>query len=161
MTTVLIADDEADHRELLTLALRRAGYDVVTAADAPEALVLLAGGGIDAALVDVRMPGQSGIDLCRRIRDNPVTEFLPIMVISADVHRQQIMAALHAGADDYLSKPYSRTELITRLAALMRQVDTAAIRCTAVARAAMLGVLQAVPPAPQPTGELTPIRRIA
>src|SRR3954470_12931197 len=68
VTTVLIADDDADHRELLTLALRRSGHDVVTADDAPSAMALLLAGGIDVALLDVRMPGESGIELCRRLR---------------------------------------------------------------------------------------------
>ncbi|MDI6100502.1 response regulator [Actinoplanes sp. NEAU-A12] len=144
MPTVLIADDEVDHRELLTFALHRLGYDVVTAADATAALALLAGGGIDAALIDVRMPGISGIELCRRIRSSPETELLPVMVISADVHRHQIMTALHAGADDFLAKPFSRAELTSRLEALLRTRPSAAARSAAAARAAMLATRHAL-----------------
>ncbi|MEU4559328.1 response regulator transcription factor [Actinoplanes sp. NPDC023936] len=145
MPTVLIADDEADHRDLLTLALHRLGYDVVTAADAAEALSALTEGGVDAALIDVRMPGLSGIDLCRHIRSDPRIESLPIMVVSADVQRQQIMTALHAGADDYLPKPFSRAELTTRLEALLRQCPAPALRSASAARMAMLAARQSVP----------------
>jgi DNA-binding response OmpR family regulator len=142
--TVLIADDEVDHRELLTFALHRLGYDVVTAADSSGALARLAGGGVDAALIDVRMPGGSGIELCRQIRSAPETELLPIMVISADVHRHQVMTALHAGADDFLAKPFSRAQLTTRLEALLRTRPSAAARSAAAARAALLATRHAI-----------------
>ncbi|GAA4596563.1 DNA-binding response OmpR family regulator [Actinoplanes octamycinicus] len=146
MYTVLIADDEADHRDLLTLALSRTGYRVVTATDAPGALDALASGGIDAALIDVRMPGLSGIELCARIRSDPALEALPIMVVSADVHRSQVTAALHAGADDYLPKPFTRDELTSRLGDLLRRPVTGAIRSAAASRAALAAARRAVPP---------------
>ncbi len=144
MRTVLIADDEVDHLELLALALHRLGYDVVTAADSPTALARLAAGGIDAALIDVRMPGTSGIELCRQIRSSPETELLPVMVISADVHRHQIMTALHAGADDFLPKPFSRAQLTARLEALLRTRPSATARSAAAARAALLATRHAL-----------------
>jgi DNA-binding response OmpR family regulator len=138
LSTVLIADDDADHRELLTLALHRAGHEVVTADDAPSAMTALLAGGFDAALLDVRMPGESGIELCRRLRADPATALLPVMLISADVNDQRILAALQAGADDYLSKPFHRTELCTRLDNLvMRKPVTAAKSATAATAAAM------------------------
>jgi DNA-binding response OmpR family regulator len=143
---VLIADDEIDHRELLKLALHRLGFDVVTACDSRTAVQALSHGGIDAALIDVRMPGDSGIDLCRRIRNDPDTADLPIMVVSADVHQHQIMTALHAGADDFLAKPFTRAELTSRLEALLRPRNNAAVRSAAAARAALLAARQAVPP---------------
>jgi DNA-binding response OmpR family regulator len=155
--TVLIADDEVDHRDLLTLALRRLGYDVVTAEDVPQALAALAAGDVDAVLTDVRMPGGSGIELCRRIRNDPRTESLPVMMVSADVQRRQVMAALQAGADDYLPKPYSRAEFTVRLETLMRRCPAVARRSTAAARAALLA---ARTEAVQNTRE-TPLHRVA
>lgn len=138
MSIVLIADDDADHRELLTLALHRAGHEVVIAEDSAGAMAALLGGGIDAALLDVRMPGESGIDLCRRLRAEPATALLPVMLISADVNDQRIIAALHAGADDYLTKPFHRAELCTRLTNLMVSKPGAAKKsATAAAIAAM------------------------
>ncbi|MFI5894407.1 response regulator transcription factor [Actinoplanes sp. NPDC051513] len=138
MSTVLIADDDADHRELLTLALHRAGHEVVTAEHARDALAALLAGGIDAALLDVRMPGESGIELCRKLRAEPATALLPVMLISADVNDQRILAALQAGADDFLTKPFHRAELCTRLENLMvRKPGTVRKSATAAAAAAM------------------------
>ncbi|GAA4943263.1 response regulator transcription factor [Actinoplanes utahensis] len=159
MTTVLIADDEADHRELLTLVLERLGYDVVAAGDSTGALALLSEGGVDAALIDVRMPGISGIELCRIIRESPTTESLPVMVVSADVHRHQMTTALHAGADDFLSKPFSRAELAARLEALIGDRSCAARRSAVATRAAMLAARQAR--LSEPLEITAPVRRIA
>ena len=160
MPTILIADDEADHRELLSLALDRLGYDVVTAADSAGALALLAAGDVDAALIDVRMPGVCGLELCRQIRSSPETELLPVMVISADVHRHQIMTALHAGADDFLAKPFSRDQLTVRLDALLRRSGAAA-RSAAAARAAMLATRHALADDGSPRQQWLPYRYTA
>jgi DNA-binding response OmpR family regulator len=145
---VLIADDDADHRELLALAIKRAGHEVVTAGDAASAMAALLAGGVDAALLDVRMPGESGIELCRRLRAEPATALLPVMLISADVNDHRILAALHAGADDYLTKPFHRAELGARLDNLLLRKPAPAAKSSTAATAAMLAARGAMRPAP-------------
>jgi DNA-binding response OmpR family regulator len=148
--TVLVADDDADHRELLTIALRRFGHDVIAAADAVTVRGRLRQGGIDALLLDVRMPGESGIELCRQLRDDPLTADLPIMLVSADVNDQRIRAARTAGADDYLTKPFHRAELAARLDNVLLRRNTPAARSAAAATAALRAVRGALSPRQMP-----------
>jgi DNA-binding response OmpR family regulator len=130
--TVLVVDDDTDHRELMRLALSRFGHHVLEAADTDAAGRLLDHHRVDALLLDVRMPGESGIDFCRRLRADPATAILPIMFVTADVNDHHIVAALQAGADDYLTKPFHRAELGLRLDNVLAR------RNTTPARAAML-----------------------
>lgn len=151
MPTVLIADDDGDHRELLTLALAKLGHTVVQAADAESALLALRSGDIDAALLDVRMPGICGVELCHLLRADPTTAHLPIMLVSADVNGTRILAAMDAGADDYLTKPYHRAELGTRLAKLLARDGARAGRPAVAAHAALLAARAArAVPVPRP-----------
>jgi DNA-binding response OmpR family regulator len=151
--TVLITDDDADHRELMRLALRRCGHDVLEASDARAAEQILDAGGVDALLVDVRMPGESGIEFCRRLRAAPATAALPVMFVTADVNDHRILDALRAGADDYLTKPFHRTELAARLDNLLLRRNTTPDRAATAAMLAARGALH------RPVAEL-PDRRL-
>jgi DNA-binding response OmpR family regulator len=144
MATVLIADDDADHRELMTLALHRFGHEVLEATGTRTAERLLEAGRVDVLLLDVRMPGESGIDFCRRLRETPAGETLPIMFVTADVNDHRILAAMEAGADDYLTKPFHRAELGTRLDNLLLRRTGPAERSSSAATAAMLAARHAL-----------------
>jgi DNA-binding response OmpR family regulator len=156
--TVLIADDDVDHRELISIALRRLGHDVVEAADSDEAMRAVSAGGLDAILLDVRMPGESGIELCRRLRRDPATAAVPIMFVSADVNDNRILDALRAGADDYLTKPFHRAEFGIRLENLLRPRAGHAAGSATATNAALLAAHNAVV---RPLAFRTPARRSA
>ena len=155
MAVILVADDDTDHRELMVLSLSRFGHQVVPATDTGTASALLAEGGIDALLLDVRMPGESGIEFCRRLRATPESASLPIMFVTADVNDHRILAAMEAGADDYLTKPFHRSELSTRLENLLLRRSALPGRPATAATAAMLAARHAVRrPAPAVRADL-------
>jgi DNA-binding response OmpR family regulator len=156
--TVLITDDDADHRELLSVALHRLGHRVVEAENTTGAMRAVRAGGLDAILLDVRMPGESGIEFCIRLRENPATAFVPIMFVSADVNDNRILSALRAGADDYLTKPFHRAELGIRLENLLRPRAGTATRSTTASNAALLAARNAIF---RPATFETPVRRTA
>jgi DNA-binding response OmpR family regulator len=131
--TILVADDDADHRELLTIALHRYGHEVVAVADAAGALRVVREGGVDAVLLDVRMPGESGIELCERLRAEPGAVGLPILLVSADVGGARVASGLAAGADDYVTKPYHRADLVARLESVLLRRSSVAQRAVTAA----------------------------
>ena len=117
---ILAVDDNKQNLELLTRALSAAKYEVITAGDGPTALQLIDSGAVDLVLLDVMMPGMSGYEVCEKIRANDATRLLPVVMLTAlhDVsHRIQGIAA---GADDFLTKPFNREELLTRVKSLLR-----------------------------------------
>lgn len=117
-TTALVVDDDAAIRAALAHGLGSQGFVVVEAADGAAALAHIAGIPLSIAVVDVTMPGFSGIDLIRRVRADGLT--FPICVLSARDEVDDRVAGLAAGADDYVVKPFSVTELAARLHALVR-----------------------------------------
>jgi two-component system KDP operon response regulator KdpE len=115
---ILVVDDEPQILRALRTNLRGAGYDVETAATAEEALAAAAIRPPDAVVLDLILPDGSGTDVCREIRGwSPV----PILVLSAVGDEREKVAALDAGADDYVTKPFGMDELLARLRALLRR----------------------------------------
>ncbi len=117
--TVLAVDDQAVNLRLLDAVLSPRGHRVIAASSGVEALSLLETEGVDLVLSDVVMPEMDGYEVCRRIRSNPSTEFLPVVMITASGSEQRLNA-LMAGADDFITKPFDQSELLARVASLAR-----------------------------------------
>ena len=113
--TILVADDEQDIRELVAYRLSRAGYTIIEARDGQEAFDLAAGQPPDMAVLDVMMPRLNGFDLTERFRHTPATRRLPILLMSASVQEADISRGFAAGADGYLTKPFTPDQLLTRV----------------------------------------------
>jgi DNA-binding response OmpR family regulator len=113
--TILVADDEQDIRELVAYRLSRSGYTIIEARDGEEAFQLAAGQALDMAVLDVMMPRLNGFDLTKRLRDAPATERLPILLMSASVQEADISQGFAAGANGYLTKPFTPDQLLTRV----------------------------------------------
>ncbi|MDB5319254.1 MAG: putative response regulator receiver protein [Phycisphaerales bacterium] len=114
-STVLIVDDNVQNIELLTAFLQALPVNVVTARDGVEALERIARLRADLILLDVMMPRMSGLQVCRRLKADPATRGIPILIVTALNETGDIEAARDAGCDDFVSKPVSRFELLARV----------------------------------------------
>jgi len=119
MATILIADDEADIRGLLSITLSRHGHTVLQAETGPAALELVERVVPDLAILDVNLPGIEGTQIARRLRANPVTASVPIMMLTALSNEADTLAGFAAGADDYVTKPFNPRQLAARVQALL------------------------------------------
>lgn len=117
---ILAVDDNKQNLELLTRALGAAYYEVITASDGPTALQLIDSGAVDLVLLDVMMPGMSGYEVCEKIRANDATRLLPVVMLTALHDVSHRIRGIATGADDFLTKPFNREELLTRVKSLLR-----------------------------------------
>ncbi|GAB3525121.1 response regulator transcription factor [Arthrobacter monumenti] len=116
---ILVVDDDSDIRDLVALKLSSAGHEILTADDGAEALELAAGQHFDAIVLDVMMPGMSGIDVVRSLRGSEPAIRTPVLLLTAKNQERDIEAGFAAGADDYVVKPFSPRELQTRVDVLI------------------------------------------
>src|SRR6266536_5527127 len=117
---ILAVDDNRQNLDLLTKALTAAQYEIITATDGPTALNLVESATADLILLDVMMPGMSGYEVCERIRANETTRLLPVVMLTALHDVSHRIRGIEAGADDFLTKPFNREELLTRVKSFLR-----------------------------------------
>jgi DNA-binding response OmpR family regulator len=119
---VLIVEDDADVRTVLRMLLEDEMYEVVEAADGASACERFTAGEFDLVLIDLKLPGRHGFDVCRFVRQS---SDVPIVIVTAQVDDADVVAGLEAGADDYVTKPFSPKVLTARLRALLRRAQGA------------------------------------
>jgi phosphate regulon transcriptional regulator PhoB len=118
---ILIVDDEPDLVELVSYNLKKEGFKVSTASEGEDALEKIRKGTFDLIILDLMLPGIQGVELCRMLRNNPKTESIPIIMLTARGEESDKIRGLETGADDYMTKPFSPKELLARVKALLRR----------------------------------------
>jgi DNA-binding response OmpR family regulator len=116
---VLVVDDDRDIRDLVTFKLQQAGYEVRQAEDGLQALDAVREWAPDLVVLDVMMPGLSGIDVTRELRADPTTAATPVILLTAKAQEADVETGFVTGADDYVVKPFSPRELVSRVQAVL------------------------------------------
>jgi two-component system alkaline phosphatase synthesis response regulator PhoP len=120
---ILVVEDEKDIAELVRFNLEQEGFAVVTAADGEDALEALRKTAPALVILDLMLPGMTGLEVCRRIRSDQATAALPIMMLTAKAAEVDRILGLEMGADDYVTKPFSPRELVARVRAVLRRAS--------------------------------------
>lgn len=126
-TELLVVEDDRAVQELLRYTLEGAGFEVRLAKSAEEGLTLLGERAPDAMVVDWMLPGQSGLNLVRRVRADPYHRELPMLMLTAKSEESDLIAGLEHGADDYITKPFSPKALVARIRAVLRRRSPQAV----------------------------------
>jgi two-component system phosphate regulon response regulator PhoB len=125
--SILIVDDEPAIRDVIAAALEMAGYRTIEAGNAQQAHALVVDQKPDLILLDWMMPGTSGVELARRLKRDSLTQEIPIIMLTAKGEEEHKISGLDAGADDYITKPFSPRELVARLKAVLRRSTPAGV----------------------------------
>jgi two-component system, OmpR family, alkaline phosphatase synthesis response regulator PhoP len=118
---ILVAEDNRDIAELIAHYLQKSGWTPHVTGSGDEALAYARAHGVDAAVLDVMLPGMSGLEVCRALRADKTTAAIPIIMVTARAEETDRVIGLELGADDYISKPFSPNELVARIRAVMRR----------------------------------------
>ncbi len=121
--TILVVEDEEDLRNIVIYNLNREGYETVGVESGEEGLALAISQKPDLIILDLMLPGISGMDVCRKIKQNSDTQRLPIIIVSAKGEESDIVSGLELGADDYLTKPFSPRILLARVGTVLRRSE--------------------------------------
>ena len=123
MVLIYVVEDDANIREIETIALKNGGHTVEGASCAKELFSKIEEKVPDLAIVDIMLPDKDGYEIVRELRSNPSTKKLPIIMVTAKSTEMDMVKGLDIGADDYIKKPFSVMELITRVRALLRRTQ--------------------------------------
>ncbi|HOB04142.1 MAG TPA: response regulator transcription factor [Propionibacteriaceae bacterium] len=118
MTKVLLVEDEDSYREATSYMLRKEGFDVIEAADGRDGIAQFERTGADIVLLDLMLPGMSGVEVCRQLRQRST---VPVIMVTARDSEIDKVVGLEIGADDYVTKPFSHRELVARIRAVLRR----------------------------------------
>jgi two-component system response regulator RegX3 len=118
VTRILVVEDEGSFSEALSYMLRREGYEVAVATNGPDGLEQFRRGGADLVLLDLMLPGLSGLEVCRQLRQQ---SDVPVIMLTAKDAEVDKVVGLEIGADDYVTKPFSARELVARIKAVLRR----------------------------------------
>lgn len=130
--TILVVDDETSIREMLVISLESAGYNVLQAENAKTAHSLVLDGHPDLILLDWMMPVTTGLELLRRLKRDEMTDHIPVIMLTAKAEESSKISGLDSGADDYIAKPFSPRELLSRIKAILRRVSREELKNTIV-----------------------------
>ena len=119
--SVLVVEDEEDIRELVSYNLLKEGYQVAGVASGEDALAAIEAKPPDLVLLDLMLPGLDGLSVCRKLKANPLTDAIPIVMLTAKGEEVDIVTGLNMGADDYVTKPFSPKVLLARVQAVLRR----------------------------------------
>jgi two-component system response regulator MtrA len=122
MALVLLAEDDSDIRLLVTFKLEQVGHEVRAFSDGAAALADAREHPPDLAVLDVLMPGMTGLEVCKQLRGHPATADVPIIILTARAQQADVTAGLEAGANDYIVKPFSPRELAARIQTWLTRV---------------------------------------
>jgi DNA-binding response OmpR family regulator len=137
-STVLVIDDEKDLLELVRYNLEKEHLDVITASDGPSGLEIGLKHKPDLVLLDLMMPGMSGLEVCKQLRADTRTNRVPIIMLTAKAAETDKIVGLEMGADDYITKPFSVRELLARVRAVLRRTVTAAAPADVIRRGSLV-----------------------
>jgi two-component system phosphate regulon response regulator PhoB len=119
--SILVVEDEPDIAEVIQYNLAREGYRVDVVGDGEHALERIVREAPDLVLLDLMLPGLDGLELCRRMKEDPVTRPIPVIMVTAKGEESEVVLGLGVGADDYVAKPFSPRELTARVRAVLRR----------------------------------------
>ncbi len=125
MIRILVAEDEKDIRELIAFTLRFAGFEVILASNGVEAVEMTEKERPDLVILDVRMPKMTGYEACRRLKENPITQGIPVVFLSAKGQETEIQQGLESGAEEYILKPFAPDELTAQVRQILRRAGHA------------------------------------